>query len=99
MSRISRVEKILDATFHPIELEVDNFSHEHNVPDGSESHLRVRIVSESFRDVRQVKRHQLVYKALSDELTAGLHALQIQALSPIEVADKLTSPKCKGGSK
>ena len=98
MSRIHRVEKILAATFQPDELEVENFSHEHNVADGSESHLRVRIVSGVFQDVRQVKRHQLVYKALNEELSNGLHALQIQALSPLEVADKLTSPKCRGGS-
>ena len=97
MSLIDRVDTKLRLAFQPLSLEVDNFSHEHNVPDGSESHLRVRIVSEKFESVRQVKRHQMVYGALSEELKGGLHALQIQALSPKEEAERLTSPKCKGG--
>ena len=84
MSRIDRVENILRLAFQPTSLDVDNFSHEHNVPAGSESHIRVRIVSDKFDGSRQVKRHQMVYKALSEELSDGLHALQIQALSPLD---------------
>ena len=52
MTRIQRVEELLHHAFQPTSLEVENFFHEHNVADGSESHLRVRIVSDAFLGAR-----------------------------------------------
>ena len=99
MSMMKRVEAALEERFQPLALEVGNFSHEHGVPEGSESHLKVTIVSPAFEGKRLVQRHRLIYQALSAELQEGLHALQLQALAPDEAAAELVSPKCRGGSK
>lgn len=100
MSRVDRIEVRLKSLFNPNVLEVVNFSHEHNVPKGSESHIRVFAVSNEFEGVRRVKRHQLIYAALKEELSGGLHALQLDLHSPSEWNEKsetLAPPKCKGG--
>ena len=97
MSRIDRITKTLTARFTPLELDVENFSHEHNVPKGSDSHLRVRIIAQEFEGLLMVKRHRLIYAALGEEMQNGLHALQLQTLSPTEWAEKQQSPKCRGG--
>ncbi|GJQ11148.1 hypothetical protein GpartN1_g2939.t1 [Galdieria partita] len=52
----------------------------------SETHFSVFIVSDVFDGLSLVKRHQLVYSLLGQELKEGLHALRIQAKTPSEVA-------------
>jgi BolA family transcriptional regulator, general stress-responsive regulator len=99
MSLLKRVESALAHRFEPLSLEVGNFSHEHGVPEGSETHLKVTIVSEAFVGKRQVQRHRMIYQALSSELQEGLHALQLQTLAPEEASAELISPQCRGGSK
>lgn len=97
----AQIESTLQATFVPDFLQVDNESHMHNVPQGSESHFKVTIVSEQFADKKLVARHRLVNQALRDELPR-IHALALHTLTPEEyfaragkVAD---SPLCMGGS-
>jgi BolA-like protein 1 len=51
----------------------------------SESHFAVRVVSEAFEGVPLVKRHQLIYSLLADEMLS-LHALNIEARTPAEVS-------------
>lgn len=94
MQRAGRIQKALNQNFKLQSLEVIDESSNHRVPAGSESHFRVRLVSEDFKGLSAVKRHQLVYKALSSELSSGLHALAIEALSPDEVAPNISSPPC-----
>ena len=47
-------------------------------------------------------RHRIVYQAVQSEIKQGLHALQLQTLTPTEYQkqnpDRLTPPKCQGGS-
>jgi stress-induced morphogen len=96
-----RVESKLRNRFEPIVLEVTNESPMHNVPAGSETHLKVVVVSAAFAGKSAVERHRLVYAALTDEIRDGLHALSVTSRSPEEweadsqVAD---SPACRGGS-
>jgi BolA protein len=75
----------------------------HNVPPGSESHFKVVLVSSEFEDKMPVKRHQLVYKILSEEMQGGIHALALHTYTPTEWEHRLgqapNSPDCKGGSK
>ncbi len=40
----------------------------HNVPEGSESHFKVVLVSGSFENKLPVARHRMVNKVLEDEL-------------------------------
>ena len=100
MSRIDAVRQKLIEILTPTHLEVTDFSHQHAVPDGSESHLKVVIAAECFRNKRLVQRHRAVYDALQDELNAGLHALQIHAFTEDELATANIQPppRCKGGA-
>lgn len=93
-----KLENEFDAAF----LQVENESHMHNVAPGSESHFKVTIVSDQFRDQMLIKRHRMVNKTLEQELQQ-IHALALHTLTPEEwqaragaVAD---SPKCRGGGK
>ena len=84
-------------------LEVTNESHQHNVPVGSESHFKVVLVSDGFEALREVARHQQVYKILSDELSNKIHALALHTYTPVEWqarhGNAPMSPPCLGGSK
>jgi BolA protein len=95
---ISKLEQALS----PEHLEVINESHMHNVPEGSESHFKVVIVSDAFRDKMLVARHRMVNKALEDELQGGIHALALHTMTMEEWFEKgkaAESPPCEGGSK
>ncbi|MGC6508288.1 MAG: BolA family protein [Myxococcota bacterium] len=100
MTRVERIESLLQNELSPVLLNVVNFSHEHNVPEGSESHIRVFAVSKEFEGLRVVKRHRLLYTLLKDELNGGLHALQLDLHASSEwneQSETLSPPKCKGG--
>lgn len=95
---ISKLEKALS----PEHLEVIDESHMHNVPDGSESHFKVVIVSDNFKDKLPVARHRLVNKALEEELKREIHALALHTLTMEEWFEKgkaPESPPCEGGGK
>ncbi|WP_018876506.1 BolA family transcriptional regulator [Thioalkalivibrio sp. ALE31] len=103
MSMQETITRKLEERFAPEHLEVVNESHMHNVPPGSESHFKVTVVSEAFRDQKLIARHRLVNQALADELAGGIHALALHTLDPDQwferagqVAD---SPPCMGGGK
>ncbi len=84
-------------------LVVENESHMHSVPPGSETHFKVLVVSAAFEGLGPVDRHRRVHGLLSDELRSGLHALTLRALTPAqweaEGASGFQSPACLGGSK
>ena len=98
----SIIEQKLEETFNPEFLEVVDESYMHNVPEGSESHFKVTIVSTAFVDKRLIARHRLVNQTLEDELK-NIHALAIHTLTPDEYFAKAgkvaDSPECLGGSK
>lgn len=96
------IEAKLRQEFNADFLQVENESHRHNVAPGSESHFKVTIVSDTFRDQMLIKRHRLVNQTLAEELRQ-IHALALHTFSPEEweqragsVAD---SPACRGGGK
>ena len=99
----SAIERSLQEQFVPQQLEVANESHMHSVPDDSETHFRVVLVSDAFTGKRQVGRHQLVYGALAEFLEGPVHALALHTYSPQEWAERQDaapdSPQCLGGSK
>ncbi|WP_018864661.1 MULTISPECIES: BolA family protein [Thioalkalivibrio] len=103
MSMQETITRKLEERFAPEHLEVVNESHMHNVPPGSESHFKVTVVSEAFRDQKLIARHRLVNQALADELAGGIHALALHTLDPdqwFERAGKVAdSPPCMGGDK
>ena len=97
------IKQKLESAFSPLHLEVINESHMHNVPEGSESHFKIVLVSDAFKGERLINRHRQVNKLLADELQGGVHALALHTQTPEEWFDKggetPDSPPCLGGSK
>jgi len=102
MSIQQTITSKLEQALSPEHLEVINESHMHNVPEGSESHFKVVIVSDAFKDKMLLARHRMVNKALQEELEGGVHALALHTLTMEEWFEKgkaPESPPCEGGSK
>ena len=100
MNRKERITELLKEKLSPEEIEVKDFSHQHS--QGAESHFDVFVVSSVFEGKRQVMRHRIVYQAVQSEIAQGMHALQLQTLTPDEYQksdiDRIEPPKCRGGS-
>lgn len=98
----SNITEKLQSALSPEHLEVINESHMHNVPEGSESHFKVLIVSDQFDGKMLIKRHRLVNEVLKDELDGGIHALALHTMTMEEWFKKggaPDSPECLGGGK
>lgn len=98
------IEQKLQAAFAPAVLQVINESHQHNVPDGAESHFKVVLVSQQFEGQRLLTRHRAVNAVLATELAGQIHALALHTYSVTEwqqqdAAQVPSSPNCLGGSK
>ncbi|KIM32427.1 hypothetical protein M408DRAFT_62962, partial [Serendipita vermifera MAFF 305830] len=85
----------LVAAFNPESLVIANDSWKHSSHaamrelggGNGETHFAVEIVSRAFEGKVTLQRHRLVYATLDHELKNGLHALQLKAKTPAEVAD------------
>jgi len=80
-------EKLAVLKASVLEIEDDSDKHAGHVgarPEG-ETHFRVRVVSAAFEGLASVKRHQVIYALLAEEMQNGVHALQIEARAPSEV--------------
>ena len=90
-------------TLAPFHCEVINESYMHNVPEGSESHFKVVVVTEEFVGKMLVARHRLVNEVLKTQLEGPIHALSLHTMTPDEWFEKggkyPDSPDCLGGNK
>ena len=80
--RVQLIEKILNEAFSPSELRIKDQSHLHAGHAGAREglgHFDVFIVSDAFKDVSRVRRHQMIYAALGDMMQTDIHALAIRA--------------------
>lgn len=101
------ITRKLQETLSPEHLEVINESHMHNVPAGSESHFKVVIVSDAFKDKMLIARHRMINKILEEELDQDgsantIHALALHTMTMEEWFEKgkvAESPECMGGGK
>ena len=97
------IEKKLANDFNPLHLEVINESSNHNVPEGSESHFKVVVVSPAFEGKNLLARHRLINATLADELKGIIHALAIHTYTEEEWKEESNgapmSPPCLGGGK
>ena len=89
-------------TLAPRHFELLNESHMHAGP-ASDSHFKLVVVSDTFNGMARVKRHQLLYKVLHDELQGPVHALALhtytqQEWEQLNRAAPL-SPACAGKNK
>jgi BolA protein len=96
-----KIEESLKTGISSLFIEVINESPNHNVEDGAESHFKVIVVSDDFENMRQVQRHQLIYKVLSEEMKL-IHAIAIHPFTKTEwdsnQQSSSDSPDCLGGS-
>jgi intracellular septation protein len=84
-TRAQRLRERLESRFAPAQLTVEDESHLHEGHAGAaggQSHFRIRIVAEAFRDIPSVTRHRLIYAAVDDLMKSDIHALAIEALAP-----------------
>lgn len=89
MTTADQIRAKLEAALRPERLEIHNDSHLHaghhaGAQRGEETHFRVKIVAAAFTGENRVARQRRVYGILADELAAGVHALQLSALTPDE---------------
>ena len=75
-----QIADIVSAELKPATMQLDNESHMHSVPPGSESHFKLLVVSEAFVGQRKVARHQLLYTLLADQLAGPVHALLVESV-------------------
>jgi len=86
----------LNENFKLASLKIVNESFMHNVPEGSESHFKIVIVSDNFIKKSLIQRHKEIYKALG-EIMNDIHALSIHAFDNKEFELNpmiLDSPQC-----
>ena len=75
---------------------VENESHGHRVPQGSETHFKVCVVDATLEGLSRVQRHQLIYQLLGEELSQGVHALALHLYTPGEWQGQVPqSPDCQ----
>ncbi|KPF44943.1 BolA family transcriptional regulator [Rhizobium sp. AAP43] len=89
MSVRNRIEATLKDAFQPERLVVIDESHQHaghqpDITGTGETHMRVRIVANTFAGMSRLARHRAVTDLLKPELDAGLHALAIEPAAPGE---------------
>ena len=86
---LAYLQSRFDAAFSGGQIQIDDESHLHAGHAGAQGgagHYRVRIVHPSFEALTRVRRHRLVYDAVADWMPARVHALSIEALSPLEAS-------------
>ncbi|WP_397599094.1 BolA family protein [Silvanigrella sp.] len=102
MSIQSSIELKLKENLNPHFLKVENESHLHSVPKGSESHFRIEIVSNQFENKSLLTRHRFINEILSEEISkiraCSLHTLTINEWEKKNGKTE-NSPTCAGGSK
>ena len=89
--------------FEPALLCVEDNSDQHrhheamkNVTHG-ETHFAVRCVADAFAGRPMLKRHRAVHSLLAEEFNNGLHALELELLTPAETV-KQGTPLVKASS-
>lgn len=97
------ITSALNGALSPVHIELVNESHQHNVPEGSESHWNLIVVSDAFSGKRLIARQRAVYSALKAQMNGGIHALTMKTLTPEEWSAQggmvtNPAPPCRGGS-
>jgi BolA protein len=83
MNRAERIQALIGKALSPEHISLEDDSGNH-AGSRTESHYSLLVVSTHFEGVPQVRRHQMVYQQLGEELENGLHALALHTYSPEE---------------
>jgi acid stress-induced BolA-like protein IbaG/YrbA len=73
----TQIEQLISAALPGAQVQVRS---EDNV------HFEATVVAREFTGLRPLQRHQLVYKSLGERMGGEIHALQLQTLTPEELA-------------
>jgi BolA protein len=80
------IVETLTRELDPIELQVNDESHQHaghsGWREGGETHFRIDVVSPAFAGKSRIERHRIVNAVLAPAFDRGLHALAIEARAP-----------------
>ena len=91
MSVAATIESKLTVALQPTRVQVIDESELHKGHaghrPGGQSHFRVEIVSAAFDGQSRIARQRRVYEILAAELEAGVHALALKTLTPVEDSD------------
>jgi len=103
-TRESQILRKLNEALNPVHIDLANESYRHNVPEGSETHFKVLVVSSQFEGLSLVQQHRLITSTLEEELATGVHALAIKTVTPEKWQASggtiaISTPQCLGGSK
>ena len=86
MSLKDWIVETLTRELDPIELQVNDESHQHaghsGWREGGETHFRIDVVSPAFAGKTRIERHRIVNAVLAPAFDRGLHALAIDARPP-----------------
>lgn len=103
MSMYDKISVKLTLDFSPTHIEVIDESSNHNVPEGSESHFKVVLVSDKFAGKPLIARHRAVNASLDGDIRNSIHALALHTMTPEEWFAKggeaPESPQCLGGGR
>jgi stress-induced morphogen len=69
------VEALLRAAFPDAQIELTDLT-------GSKDHYQAVLVSSAFAGKTPIEQHQLVYRALAEEMKGPIHALALKTYSP-----------------
>ena len=89
----------LEAALKPDYCEVVNESSQHSGP-ATESHFKLVVVSELFKEMKLIDRHRFINKLFVEELS-HIHALAMHTYTPQEWQKRQVapdSPKCSSKS-
>ncbi|MCI0749519.1 MAG: BolA family transcriptional regulator [Nevskiales bacterium] len=89
MNRLERIRAVLEQSFTPEHLVIEDESGQHAGHAGAASgrgHFYVEIVSAVFAGKSLLARHRLVYAALGTLMQTDIHALRIQARTSDEAS-------------
>lgn len=99
MTRKQRIHDALFVKLKPDPFVIENESHRHSVPPGSETHFKIIVVSSLFVGLLPLARHRLVNNLLAQEFSSGLHALSLHLYTPQQWQEKNSkvpaSPACQ----
>ncbi len=99
MSRQEQIYQAIARALNPEHLLIQDETHQHSVPKGSETHFKVVAVSDRFANLNPIARHRLINTCLASEFETGLHALSLHLYTPDEWLKRSTpvpdSPLCQ----
>lgn len=88
MSVADNIKTKLTEALAPIRLDLTDESHLHAGHAGArpegESHFRLLVVSDAFKNRGRLERQRMIYQILGDLMATDIHALSIKALTPDE---------------